>query len=111
MTDTIFNIDNLTYSNDNGKIENINLNIKPQEVHALVSNNSSEHNVFLQALMDLNNPNVKGEVTFKGKQLTQEKTSLQKHRISLLHFHPVLSHNLSIAENIHLTNLPRRRIP
>lgn len=110
LTNPIFNIKDLTYYNYNGKIENINLNIDYQEIHALVSNNSSELNLFLQVLMDLSDPKIEGEIIFNQKNLKLNKTPLSKHKISLLHHNPMLIQNLSVAENLHLTKLPKSKL-
>lgn len=109
MSHTIFNIENLAYSNHNGKIENFNLKIDSQKIHALVSNNSSEQHVFLQALMDLHGPNIKGELTFKGESLKRIPALSLRNRILILRQHPILIQNLSVAENFHLTRLPKRK--
>lgn len=111
LADTNFSIKNLTYSNPNGNIKNIHLKVDYQEIHALVASNSSELNIFLQALMDFHDPavNVEGEITFKGKNLKLNQAHLQKQGISILHHNPMLIQNLSVAENLLLTSLPKRK--
>lgn len=110
LTNIIFSIKDLTYINDNGKIENMNLEINFQEIHGLVSNNSSELNLFLQVFMDLHDPKIEGEIIFNQRNLKLNKVPLSKHRISLLHHNPMLIQNLSVAENLHLTRLPKSKL-
>lgn len=109
MTNTMFNISDLTYRNENGKIQHIDLKVGAQEIHALVSSNSSELNVFLQALMDLRSPELEGEITFQEHNLKLDEAPLHQHGIHILYHHPMLIQNLSVAENLHITSLPKKK--
>lgn len=109
MTDTMLNVSNLTYHNDFGKIEDINLKVKGQEIHALVSSNSSELNVFVQAFLDLRSPHLSGEITLQEKNLKLGEFPLHHYGIHILHHNPMLIQNLSVAENLHANSLPKKK--
>ncbi|GFZ91458.1 hypothetical protein GCM10010978_32540 [Compostibacillus humi] len=109
MEDTLFRINNFTYRNSDGMVENINIKIGHQEFHALVSNNRSEQNIFLQAIMDLNSPTLRGEISFNGHNLKRNQIPLHKLGLSILNYNSMLYQNLSIAENLHLTGFPQRK--
>jgi two-component sensor histidine kinase/ABC-type branched-subunit amino acid transport system ATPase component len=105
---SIFEIKNLTYNSPDGYIDNINLNLGYAEIHALIVKNSLEQSVFLQSIMNLlDNHGANGEIRFKDKILNGKK--IIKKEVSLLHHKPLLIDNLSIAENLNLTNVPTRR--
>lgn len=110
MTQPILNIKKLSYFSSDGVIENINLKINKKEIHALVSNNRTEQKLFLQAITDLKNSNIEGEIIYKQKDLRKEQnTSLQNLEITILRQYPALMQNLSIAENLYFKKLPKRK--
>ncbi|AKL93835.1 ribose import ATP-binding protein RbsA [Clostridium aceticum] len=107
MSEFIYQIKNLTYHNSDGYIDNINLNLGFKQVHVLIVKNSSEQSVFIHSLKAFEE-DIQGKILFKGKRM--DGSLLNKSDIVFLHQKPVLVNNLSVAENLSLTNIPKRKI-
>ena len=98
----------VTFKSPDGDIDNLSFNLKYSEIHAFILKNSSEQKVFVQALKNIvEKPSLNGEMKIKGKVLTNDKHVINK--IAILQQKPSLIKNFSIAENLNLSSLPRRR--
>lgn len=106
MPKTIFEIKNLTYNSPDGAIDNICLSLGAGEIHALIINNSSEQSLFLKAMQEIGHDS-KADLYFKGKEY-HKKDILDKNVI-VMHRTEQLVKNFTIAENISLRALVRRR--
>lgn len=108
MSKFIFECKDLTYSNPDGYIKNINLNLGYSEIHALIIKNSSTQKVLIESIKNLlDDPSAKGELWFQNRLLKNNK--LDKSKIVILHQKPLLINNFSVAENLNLINMPTRR--
>ncbi|MDQ0252826.1 ribose transport system ATP-binding protein [Evansella vedderi] len=106
MYGNILEFHDITYSNTDGKFNNLHLNLGYQEIHALIIKNSSEQNLLMEYFNLLEQKrNIKGKVIFKGKMLDRRK--ITENNIALLHQKPLLINNFSVAENLSLTNIPQ----
>ncbi|MEG0773706.1 ATP-binding cassette domain-containing protein [Clostridium sp.] len=105
MDNFIFQIKDLKSSNSIGDtINGIDLDLKPNEVLALVGDNDSITRTFTQAVSG-QEKNVKGRVIFKGVEL--DISQIDKiHGVSFLLQKSLLVKTLSVAENISLDNMP-----
>lgn len=98
----------ITFTSPDGDLNNLSFNLKYSEIHAFILKNSSEQKVFVQALKNVvEKPSLNGEMKIKDKVLTNDKHAMNQ--ISILQQKPSLIKNFSIAENLNLSSLPRRR--
>jgi two-component sensor histidine kinase/ABC-type branched-subunit amino acid transport system ATPase component len=101
----IFQIKDLKSSNSIGDtINGIDLDLKPNEVHALVGDNDSITRTFTRAVSG-QEKNVKGRVVFKGVEFDISEIS-RISGISFLLQKSLLIKPLTVAENIALDNMP-----
>ncbi|MGN7295875.1 histidine kinase dimerization/phosphoacceptor domain -containing protein [Ferdinandcohnia sp. SAFN-114] len=108
MSEYILECNRVTFKSPDGDIDNLSFNLKYSEIHAFILKNSSEQKVFVQALKNIvEKPSLNGEMKIKGKVLTNDKHVINK--IAILQQKPLLIKNFSIAENLNLSSLPRRR--
>lgn len=108
MSEFIFECNHITFTSSDGDLNNLSFNLKYSEIHAFILKNSSEQKVFIQALKNaVEKPSLNGEMKIKDKVLTNDKHA--KNQISILQQKPSLIKNFSIAENLNLSSLPRRR--
>ncbi|MEK5444616.1 histidine kinase dimerization/phosphoacceptor domain -containing protein [Fredinandcohnia sp. FSL W7-1320] len=108
MSEYILECNRVTFKSPDGDIDNLSFNLKYSEIHAFILKNSSEQKVFVQALKNIvEKPSLNGEMKIKGKVLTNDKHVINK--IAILQQKPSLIKNFSIAENLNLSSLPRRR--
>ncbi|WP_165763831.1 histidine kinase dimerization/phosphoacceptor domain -containing protein [Halalkalibacter urbisdiaboli] len=109
MSEIVLEIKNLTYSNSEGYIDNVNLNLFNNEIHALIVKSSSEQSIFIESLLNLQeNQNVEGMFRIKGDLL--ENRTLDRNTLALLHQKPKLIKDFTVAENLSLGNIPTRSL-
>ena len=108
MSKYIFEIQNLTYKSPDGNIDHVNLNLGYGEIHALIIKNSSEQNVFMEALKAVQERQG-GQGIFKLKDQLLIDRNLRKNKIVIMQQKPLLFNNFSIAENLNYSNLPTRK--
>ena len=108
LSTTLFQIKNINYNGQDGYLENLNLTLQTKEIHAVIVNSTSDQNTFIQALLHLGIRTDIGEAFYKEKKLV--KNPFIGGYISLLQQRPQLVQELTVAENLCLTNFPKRRI-
>ncbi|MCL7746843.1 histidine kinase dimerization/phosphoacceptor domain -containing protein [Halalkalibacter alkaliphilus] len=107
MSDILFEIRNLTYSNSEGNIDDISLNLVNNEIHALVVKSSSEQSILIESLINLQeNQSVDGTFRIKGKLLNNR--TIDRNTLALLHQKPKLINDFTVAENLSLGSIPTR---
>ncbi|KKK38925.1 hypothetical protein WQ57_06140 [Mesobacillus campisalis] len=105
MSNFIFECRNLTNNSPDGFLKNINFNLGYSEIHAFIIKNSSEQKIFIESIMNLlNNSHPKGEILLKNQVLNENKAR----KVAILHQKPLLIDHFTVAENLHLSNLPKR---
>jgi ABC-type sugar transport system, ATPase component len=108
LYDFIFQIKDLKSSNFRGdNIKGIDLDLKSNEVHALVGDNDAITRIFIQAISG-QEKNVIGRVIYKGVDLDISKIDKIGSAAFLLQ-ESTLIEDLSVAENIALNSIPTMR--
>lgn len=102
MAPTIFDIRHLKYYSSDGAIDDLNISVLPGEIHAIIINNSSEQNLFIKAIQEIDNDS-KAELYFSGIQSLKRQISDEK--VVIMHQKPQLIKNFTVAENISFTRL------
>lgn len=106
MALTIFEIRHLKYYSSDGFIDDLNISVSPCEIHAIIINNSSEQNLFIKAIQEIDNDS-KAELYFSGIQSLKRQISDEK--VVIMHQKPQLIKNFTVAENISFTRLTSHR--
>lgn len=106
MALTIFEIRHLKYYSSDGFIDDLNISVSPGEIHAIIINNSSEQNLFIKAIQEIDNDS-KAELYFSGIQSLKRQISDEK--VVIMHQKPQLIKNFTVAENISFTRLTSHR--
>lgn len=106
MPNPVFEIKHLTYNSSDGAIDDINLTVKPGEVHGLIINNSSEQSLFVKAIQEIDKHS-KAELYFK--DVKYSKNEIPDKNVVIMHQKPQLIKNFSVAENISLSQMTRYR--
>jgi ribose transport system ATP-binding protein len=108
LTKYIFECKNVSYISPDGVIENLHVNLKYAEIHAIIAKSSSEQKVLIEAIKNLlDNPSAEGEIWFKNHLLVNKR--MDKRKISILHQKPLLIANFTVAENLAWTKIPKRK--
>ncbi|MYL35840.1 GAF domain-containing protein [Pontibacillus yanchengensis] len=108
MTHPVFEVRNLSHNNHEAYIKNISLKINQNEIHSLVMKDSTEQNLFIEALQNINYS--EGEILFEGQALTSDITTdslTNEFSIEILNKNPLTFENMTIAENVNLMYLPK----
>jgi inositol transport system ATP-binding protein len=103
MPDTILQVTNLTKSYSGIKaLDNVQLFLKPGEVHALMGENGAGKSTFMKILVGLVRPD-SGEILFNGNNLINSGVNnILKSGISMIHQEILLIPELTVAQNIFL---------
>ncbi|QTL99608.1 ATP-binding cassette domain-containing protein [Iocasia frigidifontis] len=106
MEDFLLEIQGLTTVNLDGfNLNDINLNLFPGEVHAVVGLGGSGKKTLIEAIAGL--VDVKGDIFFKGKPLDFKISLLRNKGIEFIFDTPSVVDELTVAENISLNRYPR----
>lgn len=108
MSTYLFQLKNISYNGSDGFLNNLNIDIKPKSVLAIIVNNSAEQNTIIQSLQKRGQDNINGIVLYKGKLI--KKNPFGQKGISLLQQKSQIVPELTVAENISINNLPKRGI-
>jgi len=99
-------IHNLSCRSDGTDLHDINIGLKPGEVHALIGEKDSENENFVRALSgELSD--IRGRAVLKGKRLPSF-AHLKQEGVVILRRDPVLFDSFSVAENLLFDRYPRR---
>jgi len=110
MTGCLFRCENLSaYNSDGYNLENINFNLMPGEVHALVGERGAGKKTFVDVIAGFVK-NIKGEIFYQGRNITAQLCAKGIEDVKVLLQKSCLIDNLSIAENLFLKNYPKKII-
>lgn len=88
-------------------INNVSIDLKPGEVHAIVGMEGSGKKELVQGLSG--KLLVKGNIKYKNKAINFGLTSLRNNNIQFIFAHPVFFDEISIAENMSANNFPLKK--
>ncbi|MDQ2803951.1 MAG: sugar ABC transporter ATP-binding protein [Pseudomonadota bacterium] len=89
-------------------LSDVDLSLYPGRVHSLAGENGAGKSTIVKILAGIHHPD-KGEILREGRPTTIEGAAdAQRRGIAVVHQHPVLFPDLSIAENIFIGRQPRR---
>lgn len=88
-------------------LDNVDLNLKKGEVHALVGENGAGKSTLMHILGGIHKPN-SGEITLEGKKIKfSNPVDAQKNGLSIVFQELSLTAELSVAENIFVNRQPK----
>ena len=89
-------------------LNNVGLTLRAGEVHALAGENGAGKSTVVKILAGMYRPDT-GQIFYKGVETTiLSPTEAQRHGIAVVHQHPALFPDLSVAENIFVGRQPKR---
>ena len=92
-------------------LNNVQLNLRKGEVHALMGENGAGKSTFMKILSGLETPD-SGEILLEGKSLTVKSVrEAQRRGISMIHQEMLAVPELTVAQNIFLGREPTRWLP
>jgi inositol transport system ATP-binding protein len=92
-------------------LDNVQLNLRKGEVHALMGENGAGKSTFMKILIGLLRPD-SGEIIFEGDQLSTKNVSESlKKGISMIHQEILIVSELTVAQNIFLGREMTRLLP
>jgi inositol transport system ATP-binding protein len=102
-SDSILQVHGLSKSFSGVKaLENVQLNVRKGEVHALMGENGAGKSTFMKILIGLLTPDA-GEILFEGNELkTGDVNDVLKKGISMIHQEMLIVPELTVAQNIFL---------
>ena len=109
MTKVILEVNNITKKFDKiTALDNFDFKLQQGEIHVLIGKNGSGKSTFANILTGLIIPD-KGNIYLSGKKLRLNSTFIKKSGIVSVCQECNLYHNMTVAENIFSTNLPRKK--
>ncbi|AEI47075.1 sugar ABC transporter ATP-binding protein [Runella slithyformis] len=111
-SDYILQVHGLTKSFSGVKaLDNVQLNLRRGEVHALMGENGAGKSTFMKILIGLLTPDA-GEIIFEGNELkTGNVKDVLKKGISMIHQEMLIVPELTVAQNIFLGRESTARLP
>jgi inositol transport system ATP-binding protein len=92
-------------------LENVQLDLKKGEVHAIMGENGAGKSTFMKILMGLLSPDA-GEIIFEGSELkNSDVNEVLKKGISMIHQEMLIVPELTVAQNIFLGRESTRWLP
>ena len=90
-------------------LDGVDFDLRPGEVHALMGENGAGKSTLMKVLAGMYHPD-EGRILIDGQQVTMRNpVEAKKHGVILIHQELSLCEEMSVAENIFLGELPRRR--
>jgi len=110
--DSILQVNGLTKSFSGVKaLDNVQLNLRKGEVHALMGENGAGKSTFMKILIGLLTPDA-GEIIFEGSELKNtDVNEVLKKGISMIHQEMLVVPELTVAQNIFLGRESTSRLP
>lgn len=90
-------------------LDGVSFEVLPGEVHALLGENGAGKSTLMKVLAGMHQPN-EGRIFIEGREVTMESPLHAKAQgVVLIHQELSLAEELSVAENVYLGELPRKR--
>ncbi|MEQ8481784.1 MAG: sugar ABC transporter ATP-binding protein [Hoeflea sp.] len=90
-------------------LDGVSFEVQPGEVHALLGENGAGKSTLMKVLAGMHQPN-EGRIFIEGQQVTMRSPLEAKAKgVVLIHQELSLAEEMSVAENIYLGELPRKR--
>ena len=90
-------------------LSDVDLNLRAGEVHSLAGENGAGKSTVVKIIAGIYQPD-RGQILKDGQDITLfSAIDAQRHGIAVVHQHPALFPDLSVAENIFVGRQPKRR--
>jgi ABC-type sugar transport system ATPase subunit len=109
MQDTILELKNITHRFTGvPALKDVNFSLKNGEIHGLVGENGAGKSTLVKVIAGILQPS-DGEIYLEGEEITIHPETQSRYGISMVPQHVEFFPYLSIAENMYINNLPRKK--